>query len=155
LHILRLGQRIETAVEAVEASDVLHRDRSRRPVAGAPERLRQRLHARIDRNAVREDAVPPREERRQHRRVTRTGRRQRDVGLLEEQAVFRKPVEERRGLPAVAVAAEMVGAQRVDRDEHDVRLRRRRGRGGEQCRDEKKAFEHQARTTRVCEPAGG
>ena len=47
--------------------------------------------------------------------------RHRGDAALEEQALFAEGVEGRGGLPEVAVAAEVVCAQRVDRDEDDAR----------------------------------
>ena len=60
----------------------------------------------------------------------RPGRRR--VGLLEENALGGEPVQERRSRARVAVASEVIGAQRVERDQQEIpglrRLRRSRPR---------------------------
>ncbi len=57
------------------------------------------------------------------------GARQRGVGVLEQRPLLRQPVDVRRCLPPVAVAAEPIGAHRVDRHEQDIRPGRVRGAG--------------------------
>jgi hypothetical protein len=42
------------------------------------------------------------------------------VGALVENRVFREPVEVRARVSTIAVATEVVGTGRVERDEHDV-----------------------------------
>ena len=61
----------------------------------------------------------------EQRRVRRQRDRRGGVGALEGGAALREPVERRRPRPRVAVGADVVGAQRVDGDQHD-RFRARR-----------------------------
>ncbi len=63
-------------------------------------------------------------EPRQQRSVGRLGPRRRRRGIVEDHALGGDGIDRRRGRPLVAVAAEPVGSQRVDRDNDQVaRLR--------------------------------
>ena len=85
----------------------------------------------------------------QQRRVRRQRDRRGRVGALEQRAVLREPVERRRPRPRVAVRADVIGSQRVDRDQHQVarrRLRRRPARAAARCdRDKEETAENAER----------
>ena len=61
-----------------------------------------------------------------HHGVRRQRDRHRGVGALKARAIGRERVDVGSANLLVAVAAEMVGAQRVDRDDHHIRCRSRR-----------------------------
>ena len=87
------------------------------------------------------EAVPTGVERCHHRHLGGRGVRRGREHAVEYEALLRERVELRSGVAWVAVDAEMIGAKRVERDEHDLvnRLARRGGRrivAGEQGHDQ-------------------
>ena len=61
-----------------------------------------------------------RKERREDRSVGRQGRGRLSYRLLEENGVAAKGIDPGSGVPRVAIAAQVIGAKRVDRDQDDV-----------------------------------
>ena len=51
--------------------------------------------------------------------------------FIEERGVLSKRVDSGRRLFPIAVASQVIGTQRIDRDENDVRRRRRRAAGND------------------------
>ncbi len=80
---------------------------------------------------------------REHGGVRGERHRARRVGVLEQPRVFDEGVDERRADLRVAVRRQVVGAQRVDRDQDDGRLRGRRDAPlGPPARDHEEAEQH-------------
>jgi hypothetical protein len=138
----RIVVEVEAAMEAEAAGEGEAAHESRGRVAAGPQRLGQCRHGRPERvAAVAPHAVLGRQPSGQDRRVGREGDGSGAEGVLEAEPVASEGVEGRRAGPSVAVAAQAVGAQRVDRHEqHRGRGRRRggmpRARGGHQQRRE-------------------
>ena len=103
------------------------RDDGRRRVPAVAEHLRQHPFARLDGEAdVVAHAGLERQAPREQRGVGRQRLRRVRVGALEHDAVCGKRVDGGRLHLRVAVGRQMIGAQRVDRDEDDRSARRRR-----------------------------
>ena len=97
---------------------------ARRP-ATLPQALGERRQLLLDEEAaVVADTVPRRDEPGEDRRVRGQGERHRGRGLLEQDALGRQRVDVRRLDAPEPVAAQAVGAQRVERDDDDVQVRR-------------------------------
>jgi hypothetical protein len=58
----------------------------------------------------------------QHGGIRAGGGDESAVSIFEQRAALREPVEVRRRLAPVMVAAHVVGSQRIDRDEQNIRL---------------------------------
>ena len=115
---------IEAAVEAEAAVERKPRDKRRRVIAGLLEVLGRRSQCRREDVAtVVPESMRRRRAARQNRRVRWAGQRNVRQRRLEPNAAFRERVEIRGHRVRVAVAAEVIGAQRVDRHEQDVRMR--------------------------------
>ena len=114
---------LEALVEAPPAVEDERADERSRRVALLPQGFGDRLLLRPQRGvSVDAHAVMGRVHARHDRGVRRLGQRRRRGGLGEEDAAPREAVEVRGARPRIAVAAEMVGARRVQRDEDDVGL---------------------------------
>jgi hypothetical protein len=113
--------RREPLREPEDRLDEVVADEGRVLVAGRGEALREEL--RVGRDGRREvgRAVQVGQQPGEQRRGRRQRPRRRPVDALEPLPARGEPVEVRRRLARVAVAAEPVGAQRVDADEQDVR----------------------------------
>src|ERR1051325_10068730 len=109
--------RFESLLQTVFGRELSAADERRRAIPRITQDLGERDEAIPERNVagVRR-AVMVRGEGREHRRVRRKrGRRSRDRGP-EEHRLAAKRIERRRGVLRVAVAAEGIGAQRIDRE---------------------------------------
>ena len=115
-----VGEGVESLAEAVVATEVGDGGRPHRPVAGAGEHLRHRLRLRDQRHAVDVHAVSDGVKGGEQGGVARVGGGQGNHRVLEEHALGGQRIDERRRRTAVAVTPEVVGAQGVDRDEHDA-----------------------------------
>jgi hypothetical protein len=128
----------EQRAERTLGSEMLRAHEDSRAVAGARKEPRQNLNPpRLAREVAHEPVLCERE-----RGEDSQVRGQRDVRLriaaLEDRTLGREPVEVRSADRRAPVAPEVVGAQRVDRNQHDTRqrgiLRRRAvGAAAEQC----------------------
>jgi hypothetical protein len=85
-----------------------------------PQVLRERRETAVEHRAVRLHAVLHRIEAGKHRRVRRHRRGGMRVRPVEGHAACREFLEERRGRLGVPIQGGVVGAQRIERDEHDV-----------------------------------
>ena len=119
---------VEAAAEAVAPADVSPLGEAGGAEAAALEDLGHRLHLRRQHGVGGEHPVLARVEAGQHRHVGDEGARELRVRLLEQSSPPRQRIEERRGGACIAVAAEMVGAQRVNRDQDVAARRPRQGR---------------------------
>ncbi len=114
----------EALVEAVAARQHDRGDDGRAVVAGAAQRLGDRLEARLQHEgAVVAHAVPRRVETGEHRGVADEGDRRHRVAAHEASAAAREGVEVRRPRLRPTPGAEVVGAGGVERDEDEVRPR--------------------------------
>ena len=131
LHLLRLGAAqvlvvdLKAAVEAELRIEDEGGNEGRRPVAARREQLGERRDAR-------REPLPPVDpepvlrglKAGQDGRVGRERLGAAREGLLEDRATGGQPVERRREGVSITVAAEVVGARGVERDEEDVTRRR-------------------------------
>jgi hypothetical protein len=127
-HAAALGQRLDPRPEAAREPGVLgaqHEvaDDRGRGVAGVRERLREQRSARVERLQQIAHAVLVRIETREDARHRRRGLRARALGVREEETLRGEAIEVRGRRPRVPVAAEVIRAQRVDRDQEHVRPR--------------------------------
>ena len=117
-------ERPEPALEAERPVDINVRHEGAGHVAGALQHLRQGRDLRREPQAVVLDAVARRVASRLDRHHRGQGPGRGRPGALEDGRPGCQPVDRRRGRTRVAVGPEMIGAQRVDHDEQDVRVAR-------------------------------
>ena len=133
------GELLESLVEAAQLRQRRMIDERPRREAVGQENLREARNAVGDepRDALRRGAIggnrrrPPREQRiaaGEDRCVRGHDLGRRRPRLQERRALLREAVEDRRRRPIVAVAREVIGAQRVDRDHEHPASARSRGR---------------------------
>ncbi len=111
------GELVEAAAKAVAPAHVTPLGEGGGAEAVALEHLGERLHLGREHRVGGKHPMLPRVEAGQHRHVGDESAGELGVGLLEDGGPPRQRVQERAGRPAVAVEAEMVGPQGVDRDE--------------------------------------
>jgi hypothetical protein len=129
----RVGEhlvRLEAAIEADRRSDPGVADERGGAEAAVVQHARERRMCGVEAAHVRQlalaRAVVGRQEAREHRREGRQRPRRRADRGLEEHALACERVDARRRRARIAVATEMIGPERVERDDDDVRGRRRR-----------------------------
>jgi len=126
-----LGPALAIREALLVAQGVVAHDRHR-GIAGSLQLLGQCVHS-GRKGVVLEHASLVREEAGEEAGEARPRLRRMGLGALEDQRARRQLVEVRRGGAGVAVDAQVVGAQRVHRDEHDGGLPGSRGRRRERA----------------------
>jgi hypothetical protein len=127
---------VVAALDAIEARDLgawqVRAADAHREIPGALKRRDRAREAARGSRAARDHAARRRKEAGEERRRRRPGVAALRDDILEANAATGEPVQKRRRRTAGAIAAEVVGAHGVERDEEDVR--RRAGRRGDERR---------------------